>query len=135
MTFEVDTIGTDPAELSSKMAEGFGVTKSDVDDTLLEVAKEIKEAEENTAPVDTGDYRDSWYIEAISEGEVLILSDGDDAPHNKYVMLPNQRFVGNPIADIPSQGILHNYKGVAKRKANLLSKSIGNMVNSNFGDV
>lgn len=135
MSFDVETIGTDPAELSSKMAEGFGVTKKDVNDTLLEVAEEIKQAEEDTSPVDTGAYRDSWYIEPIAEDEVLILSDGDDAPHNKYVMLPNQRFVGNPKADIPSQGILHNYKGVAKRNADLLSKSIGEMVNSNVGDV
>lgn len=135
MSFDVETIGTDPAELSTKMAEGFGVTKGDVNDALMEAAEEIKEKEQETAPVDSGDYRDSWYIEPISEEEVLILSDGNDAPHNKYVMLPNQRFVGNPKADISSQGVLHNYKGVAKREADALSSSIEEMLNTNIEDI
>jgi len=135
MSFEVETIGTDPAELSAKMAEGFGVTKGEVNDALMEAAEEIKEAEQDTAPVDTGDYKNSWYIEPISEDEVLVLSDGDEAPHNKYVMLPNQRFVGNPKADIPSQGVLHNYKGVAKREADALSSSIQDMLNTNIRDI
>jgi hypothetical protein len=135
MSFEVETIGTDPAELSAKMAEGFGVTKGEVNDALMEAAEEIKDAEQETAPVDTGDYKNSWYIEPIAEDEVLVLSDGDEAPHNKYVMLPNQRFVGNPKADIPSQGVLHNYKGVAKRKKNALTDSIQSVLNANIGDV
>jgi hypothetical protein len=80
MSFEVETIGTDPAELSSKMAEGFGVTKGDVNDALMEAAEEIKEAEQETAPVDTGDYKNSWEIEPIAEDEVLVISKGDDEP-------------------------------------------------------
>jgi hypothetical protein len=55
----------------------------------------------------------------------------NEADHAKYVMLPNVVMVGSPSADLPAQGILHNVKGVARRK----QRGMKNNFIQNFKDL
>lgn len=82
-------------------------------EALVEFAEEVKEEIETTAPVDTGEYRDSWRIEEVRENEVWLVS---DAEHGKYIVFPNANFVGHPNADDPGRGIYHNIRGIIKKK-------------------
>ena len=126
--FDVSFVGAGPEGLDEQIDSLTSGISEKTDEALKETAQEIKEDIEDTAPVDTGDYRDSWYIVEGDEETVFILSDGNAAPHNKYLLLPNQNFVGSPGADIPSQGIYHNVKGVAESHQTGLKNNLSNIL-------
>jgi len=126
--FSVEQIGDDPEDLANKLSSSGITLKSEVNDALMETAEEIKAEIEETAPVDTGAYEGSWYIEPIAEDEVWVLSSGDEAEHNKYLMLPNQNFVGSSGADLPAQGIYHNVEGIAKRHQKQMNTSVADKI-------
>lgn len=94
-------------ELASKATEG------NANDAVVELAEEIKEEFEDTAPVDTGEYRDSWFLVEAEENLVYLVNSAD---HAKYIVFPNSRFVGHPGADAPGRGIYHNIRGIAHSK-------------------
>jgi len=128
--FGVEIIGDDPEDLANRLDSSTAGVKSEVNDALIETAEEIKEEIEDTAPVDTGAYKNSWYIEPIAEDQVWILSSSDEADYNKYLMLPNQNFVGSANADVPSQGIYHNVEGIGKKHRKKLASGVANKIDS-----
>ena len=109
--FEVEMIGDSPEDMQRRLAEVNLEAKNRTRQALMETAREVKEDLEDTSPVDTGRYKSSWYIWPVSHDEVWILN---EVSHAKYVMLPNTVMIGSNKADLPSQGILHNVKGVAR---------------------
>ncbi len=114
-SFDVEMVGEQQVkDTFNNMASGAGESANDA---LVETAEEIKSDLEDSSPVDSGEYRDSWYIFEVAEDEVWILNEAD---HAKYVMLPNSKMVGSSKADLPAQGVLHNAKGVAKSNQKLL---------------
>jgi hypothetical protein len=115
-------------QLESQVDELSALGKEAVNNGLQKTAAEVKKDIEDTAPVDTGDYEGSWYTKQVSENLVFVLSDSDKAPHNVHLLFPNSNFVGSPGADIPSQGIYHNVKGVAKSHNDDLIENITNEV-------
>lgn len=80
---------------------------------LVEVAEELKDEIQKTAPYDTGEYHDSWSIEEISEDTVFLVNDADHAPH---VVFPNPVMQGVSTADDPAAGILHNVRRIVAEK-------------------
>lgn len=99
--------------IKDDMTKFVNETKGVANEALVEFAKECKDEIESTAPVDTGEYRDSWYIIQAKENLVYLVN---NAEHGKYVVFPNSAMVGSPSADLPSQGILHNVRGIIHEK-------------------
>lgn len=132
--FDVEFVGDGPEGLEEQIESLTSGLGEKTDESLKETAEEIKDEIEATAPVDSGDYRDSWYIKEGDEETVFILSDSDEAEHNKYLLLPNQNFVGSPGADVPSQGIYHNIKAIAEEKQQDMKNSLSNALSDFFGD-
>lgn len=103
--FGVEMHGSDDIDsaLKHKAETAIGGTN----DELRDLAEDILDEIEATAPVDTGEYKSSWRIEEISEGEVWLVNDAEHAP---YLVFPNSWFreigVGNSV------GILHNVKAI-----------------------
>lgn len=116
-------------QLEQQVDELSALGKEAVNNSLQQTAASVKKDIEDTAPVDTGDYKGSWYTKQASENLVFILSDGDKAPHNVHLLFPNSNFVGSPGADIPSQGIYHNVKGIAKSYNDELLENLTNEIN------
>ena len=113
--FEVEMIGDKPNDIQRRLSDINMNAKRRTNSALMDTARDVKDDLVETSPVDTGDYRSSWYIMQVDYNEVWILSNSEIADHNEYVMLPNSRMVGSSNADLPSQGILHNVKGVARK--------------------
>lgn len=130
--FSVEFIGDTPEDMQKRLTALSHAVDEGTDEALLEAAEDVKEDIEDTAPVDTGDYQGSWYIQEIDEDEVWVLSDSNEAPHNKYLMLPNSNFVGSGGADVPSLGIYHNVEGIAKQHQSSLRLSLSNMLDNLF---
>lgn len=65
----------------------------------------------NTAPVDSGEYKNDWRIEDDRGGddEIHIVN---SVPYGAYLVFPNQRMIGSIKADDPSRGIIHNVRGL-----------------------
>ena len=127
--FSVEMVGDSPQDIENRITELGGSVPGETNDALLEVAEKVQKRLEDTSPVDTGEYQDSWYIHEVEEEEVWVLNEAD---HAQYVMLENSRMQGSDKADLPSVGILHNVKGVAREeKKNLnmgLSDAIQNVI-------
>jgi hypothetical protein len=121
--FDVETIGQSPEDMQDRLTMLGGAAEGKANEALREVAEDVQDDLEDTSPVDTGEYQDSWYgpVE-VAEDEVWILNEAD---HAKFVMLPNSKMVGSSKADLPSAGILHNVKGVAKRHSDDLNLTFG----------
>lgn len=109
--FSVDTLGTSPTDMQERLNKMGGAASGKANDALKKTAVEVKEDLEDTSPVDTGEYQDSWYIAEVAEDEVWILN---GAEHAQFVMLPNSKMVGAANADLPGSGVLHNVEGVAR---------------------
>lgn len=109
--FGVEIIGDEPGDIEKRLSQLGTQGQTRANSALLESAQEIQKALEQTSPVDTGQYQSSWYIFQAAEDEVWILN---DAPHAKYVILPNQVMVNSSKADLPASGVLHDVKGVAR---------------------
>jgi len=120
--FGVEYVGNTPGEIESRLSKVNLQSKRRTNQALLETAREVREDLEKTAPVDSGEYRDSWYVFQVAEDEVWVLNEAD---HAKFVMLPNSKMVGSNKADLPSSGILHNVKGVARRHQKSLNVNMG----------
>lgn len=116
--FEVSYIGDNPQDMRDTLSEINLAARRRTNQALLETAREVKSDLEETAPVDTGEYKKSWYIVQIDYNEVWILNEAD---HAKYVMMPNSKMIGSTAADLPSMGILHNVKGVARSHQSTLN--------------
>lgn len=114
-------IGDSPGDIEQRLSRAGIQLGEKTDQKLIEVAEEVKQDLEDTSPIDTGEYKNSWYIYSVKENEVWVLNEAD---HAKYVMLPNSRMVGSPSADLPTSGILHNAEGVAKGHSTDLSSKI-----------
>jgi len=110
-SFDVEYVGNSPGDIQERLTDINLEAKNRTNQALMETAREVKADLETSSPVDTGDYRQGWYIWPAKHDEVWILNEVD---HAKYVMLPNSRMVGSTSADLPSQGVLHNVKGRAK---------------------
>lgn len=110
--FGVEFVGNSPGDIESRLGQLGTNARERTNDALRETAEDVKADLEDTSPVDTGQYRDSWYIFEAAEDEVWVLNSTDYA---KHVMLPNSRMQGSTKADMPSMGILHNVKGVARQ--------------------
>lgn len=122
--FQVETIGNDPNEMADKVSSLASGAGESTNEGLLEAAEEIKKEIEEEAPVDTGAFENSWYIQEVAEGEVWILSDSDAAPHNKFIMLPNSRFQGHPDADNPATGVYFDAEAIAKANGGSVSTGV-----------
>lgn len=129
--FDVEYVGDTPTDIQDTLAQINTAARKRTNEALMETARGVKTDLEKSSPVDTGEYRDSWYIYSVSYNEVWVL---DSADHAQYVMLPNQRMVGSANADLPSQGILHDVKGVAKKHSDNmqldLSEALQKMIQS-----
>lgn len=109
--FDVEYVGNSPNDIQGRLS-GLGVqAQTRANRALVQAAEDIKRDLEKTAPVDTGEYKSSWYIMQVADDEVWVLNEAD---HAKYVMLPNQRMVNSSKADLPASGVLHDVKGIAK---------------------
>lgn len=64
---------------------------------------------QRTAPVDTGRYRDDWTKEKPEKGVRELIN---DVPYARHLVFPNSRMTGSPNADVPSEGITHNVRGL-----------------------
>lgn len=132
---EVEFIGNSPEDIQKKLEKlGNGASES-ADEALRETAEEVKADIEKTAPHDTGRYENSWYISEVAEDEVWVLSSSNDAPHNQYIMLPNQNFVGHPNSDLPRAGIYHNVEGVAKQHTSNFRRNFVSALTDLFSDI
>lgn len=109
--FDVEMVGDTPGDIEQRLSQLGASALERTNGALLDTANDVKEDLEDTSPVDTGEYKRSWYIFEAAEDEVWILNEAD---HAKYVMLPNAIMRGSDKADVPSQGLLHNVKGVAR---------------------
>lgn len=109
--FDVEYVGNEPGDIQKRLAELGTAAQSRANAALVDTAQEVQEDLEKTSPVDTGEYQSSWYMMQVAEDEVWILN---EAEHAKYVMLPNSNMVNSGKADLPSSGILHDVKGVAR---------------------
>ena len=116
--FSVEYVGDTPGDIQKRLAESSSIVRQKTKRSLKKTAIEIQSDLEETSPVDTGEYQNSWYIFEVAYDEVWILNEAD---HAKYVMLPNTNMVNSTSADLPSQGILHNVKGVAKNHQKTLN--------------
>lgn len=135
MSYDVEFIGDSPEDMAQKLSILGSGAKSSVDDGLLKAAKEIKSEIEDEAPVDTGDFESSWYIEPVAEGEVWILSSSRKAPHNQYIMLPNTKFQGHPNADNPATGVYFDVVAIAQGHRKGIFSSVENAVMGDIGDI
>jgi len=124
----VETIGDSPEDIEKRLEALNRQTRVHVNEALNEVADQIQDEIEETAPVDTGAYKSSWYRFNAAEDEVWILSNSNEAPHNQFVMLPNSNFQGNSQADVPSLGILHNVEGIAKKHTGNVKTSLSDEI-------
>lgn len=119
--FDVEMVGDTPNDIENRLARLGSQAGERTNEALRRTAEEVKADLEDTSPVDTGEYKRSWYIFEAAEDEVWILNEAD---HAKYVMLPNAIMRGSNKADVPSQGLLHNVKGVAKGHKSSLRGSL-----------
>lgn len=119
--FDVEWVGHDPSDMRERFDEINLKVKRRTNDALMETARKVKSDLENTSPVDTGEYSQSWYIMQVDYDEVWILN---EAEHARHVMLPNSKMVGSAQADLPAQGILHNVKGVARKHKQSLNSDV-----------
>lgn len=124
--FDVEIIGDSPNDIANRLNDVNLAARNRTNQQLMEKAREVKADLEDTAPVDTGEYRDSWYVFPAKRNEVWVLNEAD---HTQYVMLPNSNFVGKAGADVPSQGILHNVKGIAQGHSSGLASDIQKEIN------
>jgi len=111
-SFDVEYVGDTPGDIQNRLSNLDDATRRRTNAALRKTAEEVKEDLEETSPVDTGKYQESWYIRPIANDEVWILN---GAEHAKYVMLPNRQMIGVANADFPAQGILHAVKSRAKQ--------------------
>lgn len=121
-SFDVEMVGDTPGDIQNRLTQIDTSVRRRTNRALRKTAEEVKEDLEDTSPVDTGEYQNSWYIMPISYNEIWILNEAD---HAKYVMLPNVQMINASGADLPAQGILHNVKGRAKRHSDSYK---GNMI-------
>lgn len=79
-----------------------------------EAAQKMLREIKATAPKDTGEYRNNWRIERDrgEDDEIYIVN---DTRHGPYLVFPNSKMVGSPHADDPSQGIVHNVRGIVHK--------------------
>lgn len=119
--FDVEFVGHNPDEMQERFNQINLEARNRTNHALRETAEEVKADLEDTSPVDTGEYKKSWYILNVDYDEVWILNEKDYA---KYVMMPNSQMVGSSSADLSSQGILHNAKGVARSHSDSLSLNL-----------
>lgn len=110
-SFDVEYVGDTPGDIERRLSQISEAARGRTESGLLKTAHEVKEDLEATSPVDTGEYQGSWYVYPVQYDEVWVLN---SANHARFVMLPNSRMVNSASADLPSQGILHNVKGVAR---------------------
>lgn len=108
---------------------GFDETQGSLDsatDTIVASTKEgtrayaeflLKRIQE-TAPVETGEYKNDWRIEQrmIEGDKVTVIVNTTD--HGPYLVFPNQTMVGSESADDPARGIIHNVRGIVKDAEN-----------------
>lgn len=107
----IDT--SDVSRTQEQFQEASEATKGVANDALREFGEEVKEEFEATAPVDTGEYRDSWFIVEARDDLIYIVNSAD---HAKYLVFPNSRFKGHEGADAPARGIYHNIRGIVHSK-------------------
>jgi uncharacterized protein YegL len=110
--FAVEYVGDKPGDIENRLGQLSTQGQTRANEALKEAGEKVKDDLENTSPVDTGEYKRSWYMMQVAEDEVWILNEAD---HAQYVMLPNQKMVNSSKADLPASGILHDVKGVARR--------------------
>lgn len=122
---DVEIIGDDPEEVADRLNRLQYVGRQGVNNGLMSSAVDIKKEIERTSPVDTREYQNSWYIKPVAEDEVWILNRAD---HAKFLVLPNSNFIGSSGADIPTQGIYHNIKGIAKGEQSGLVSAIQDQI-------
>ena len=121
-SFSVEYVGDTPGDIQNRLSNLDNATRRRTNAALRKTAEEVKQDLQDTSPVDTGEYQNSWYIMPIDYNEVWILNEAD---HAKYVMLPNRQMIGVANADFPAQGILHAVKSRAKQHSDSYR---GNMV-------
>ncbi len=121
-SFNVEYVGDSPSDIQNRLSALGNAVGQRTNAALMETAQEVKEDLQDTSPVDTGEYQESWYIQPVSNNEVWVLNGAD---HAKFVMLPNRQMIGVANADFPSQGILHAVKSRAKQHSDSYR---GNMV-------
>lgn len=107
---------------------GFGLQKlQEINDNVVAstqsgskaYAERLKKEIEDTSPVDTGRYKADWHIEEDKSEDMIYIV--NTVPYAKHLVFPNSQFVGSPAADAPSQGILHNVRGIVhSRQAGFL---------------
>ena len=124
-SFSVETIGTDPRDMQSRFQSMGGAAPGVANRALRQTGEKVKADLEDTSPVDSGEYRDSWYMLEVAEDEVWILNEAD---HARFVMLPNSKMVGSASADLPSAGVLHNVEGVARNHQTGLQSNVSRQI-------
>lgn len=127
--FDVEYVGDAPNDIQNRLGSLSVQSQTRANRALMDAAEDIKTELERTAPVDTGEYKRSWYIMQVAEEEVWILNEAD---HAKYVMLPNQRMVNSAKADIPASGILHDVKGIAKSHKDTVNLNLSEQLERMF---
>lgn len=111
--FSIEVSGDDA--IKEGIDEFVEKSKGTANDALREMAEDIKDEIEATAPVDTGEYKESWSIVEVSENHVVIVNEAD---HAKYLVFPNSKMQGVSSADDPARGILHNVRGIVRNNIN-----------------
>ena len=120
--FDVEYVGDSPGDIQSRLTEIDTSVRRRTNNALRKTAEEVKEDLEDTSPVDTGEYQNSWYIMSVDYNEIWILNEAD---HAKFVMLPNTQMINATGADFPAQGILHGVKSRARQHSDSYR---GNMI-------
>lgn len=104
------------------------VTQKVKGESIKDFAEDLKEEIEDTAPVDTGEYKDSWELEEVEDGIILY----NTTDYGKYLVFPNSQMRGVPSADDPGRGILHNVRGICFQNRSDFRDKIKNTVQKIF---
>lgn len=85
---------------------------------------------QQTAPVDTGTYRDDWSKDKKSSNEIWLTNDISYGP---YLVFPNSRMTRASGAD--SQGILHNVRGIVHSHGSQFGEDFSAEFNSQMDSI
>lgn len=110
MVFDSEISGFDETQNNLKQKTDSVVASAEVGS--MEEAEYLLQKIKTTAPVASGTYREDWRIEKRpndDRGDIFIVNSTE---HGPYLVFPNKRMVGSSKADLPSQGIIHNVRGI-----------------------
>lgn len=102
----------------------------EINDKVEEFTKDLFMEIVRTSPVKTGFYQSKWEYEEMEDEEGYLITNEDDKA--KFLVFPNTVMMGSTKADEPSQGILHNVRGIVFKRRKEFHNKIENVLQRNL---